>query len=110
MSLTTGARYAAQKLDKIRFDCAVKIFAEFDELTKGLTGVYPLDYAFSDDGAFALEWIFSDRRLGITLETNFEDSGWFLIILDGENIKTYDYGLLEALDLSNLVSNIVNKI
>jgi hypothetical protein len=32
-----------------------------------------------DDGSILIEWIFDDFRIGFNLESNFQDSGWFLV-------------------------------
>lgn len=38
----------------------------------------PVD-VFEGDDSVSVEWIFDDLRIGIGLETNKDDDGWFLI-------------------------------
>ena len=54
-----------------------------------------------DDGSILIEWIFSDFRIGFSIEPNFEESSWYLVSkknMGGINAS----GNLENMDIKSL--------
>lgn len=87
------------------------ILDEFCMLISGAhpaAAVPPLHTATADDGAFLIEWIFSDRRLGFSLEPTPEESGWYFVRSHGSS-ERFEAGTLDQLELPRLVELALRK-
>lgn len=67
----------------------------------------PNIYVFEDDeGALVVSWMFDDFRIGINLELDAKESGWYLVCNErAGNISTH--GKLKNVNIDKLVSWLV---
>ncbi|KYG10994.1 hypothetical protein BE21_58415 [Sorangium cellulosum] len=56
----------------------------------------------SDNEAIQFEWIWHDRRFGMSFEPNPDESGWFLVT-SKRNGDIQEYGALDDLDLNKVI-------
>lgn len=61
-----------------------------------------------EDGSTLLEWTFSDRRLGFTLEPEAEASGWYFVFSNGSS-ERYEAGTMDQLEVPRLVAAMLSK-
>lgn len=62
---------AQEILEKLRKKLDKKIVFDY--------GLPPIDVFESDDGSILLEWIFDKFRIGINIDSDPKESGWFLV-------------------------------
>ncbi len=61
-----------------------------------------LRLASLEDASYLLEWIFEDRRLGFSFETNPKESGWYYVFSNGSS-EHYESGTMDQLEVNRLV-------
>jgi hypothetical protein len=91
-----------RKHDPARADDAYRLLVNVVEQTAAalLDTLPPLHASYiEDDGAFLIEWMFEDRRLGFSFEADPSESGWFYVTKDGNG----NSGNLKDMDLPALV-------
>ncbi len=74
----------------------------FEQRGIDLSNLPQLHAAILDDGAVSIEWIFSDFRIGFTIETNGNDSGWFLVSTDKHG-EINAFGYLSVENITSLI-------
>lgn len=73
------------------------------QLGADLSHLPPLQAFNVDDGSILIEWIFSDFRIGFSIEPNSEDSGWYLV--SNERLGEISaFGFTSSIDNNILVS------
>jgi len=55
------------------------VLTSFRQVGIDMSHLPPIRAFKLDDGAVLIEWIFSDYRVGFSVEPNPEDSGWYLV-------------------------------
>lgn len=88
---------------------AERALSILQELEKTLLGVNTknlpaLHVVESDDGSISFEWVKKGRRAGIAVESDLNDSSWFLLA-DDSNGKVQKWGYLENIDFTEIVSH-----
>lgn len=68
-------------------------------------GLPPLHAAELADGSLLLEWLAPDRRVGLTLDPQPAQSGWYLLADGAESCQ--EWGYLDALDWNKLIAHIL---
>lgn len=63
----------------------------------GAGDVPPMAASEDEDGTILVEWIFPDRRVGLTFDRDMTQSGWHYI-LDGEGAPRLLRGKLDDLE------------
>ena len=53
--------------------------SSFHQLSFDLSFLPPIRAFNNEDGSVLIEWIFTDFRIGFSIETNIEESGWYLV-------------------------------
>jgi hypothetical protein len=81
----------------------------FRQLGVDLSYLPELQGFIADDGSFLLEWIFSEYRVGFSIEPDAEQSSWFLIT--NRNLGEISAsGFIAGNDLNSLVLWLLNFI
>lgn len=56
-------------------------------LTNGDADIPPLVASEDHDGTIFVEWIFSDRRVGLTFDRDPSQSGWHFLVGSGDSVR-----------------------
>jgi hypothetical protein len=71
-----------------------------------LSNLTPLSAAVEDEGAIVIEWIAASRRLGVSLEVDDSESGWYYVHSPVDSTS----GLLPDFDYERTVAAFVQGI
>lgn len=95
-----------RKLDPARADQAHALLVSLIEhaATALLDKLPPIYGNVHEDGAFHIEWLFEDRRLGFSFEVDPSESGWWWVTKTGDGAS----GPLNELDLEDLVRRVLD--
>jgi len=66
----------------------------------------PLKFKWIDGESILIEWVFKDFRIGFTIESNINESGWYLV--SNENLG--EFSVSDNLYISDLESLLVNLL
>jgi hypothetical protein len=69
----------------------------------------PFSVSFPDDGEMLLEWNFEHFKIGLSFETDPEESGWY-IVHDGTVRKMTGWAYLNSQSLTELVNTILSQV
>jgi len=84
-----------------------EMIASFQRFRFDLGYLPPLQAFNVDDGSVLIEWIFSDFRIGFSIEPNPEDSGWYLV--SNKNLGEISAsGYTSNIDIKTLVLWLLN--
>lgn len=68
----------------------------------------PMGFNYVEEsGAFIVEWSYNRRRIGISVEKDSNDSGWFFVTLYKK--ESCEHGNLDSLDLHSLFRKFLGK-
>ena len=62
--------------------------SDYQRSGRDIAHLPPLRTFVSDDGSVLIEWIFSDFRVGFSLEPDPRESGWYLV--SGKNLNSVE--------------------
>lgn len=68
----------------------------------GLPSLHAAELA---DGSLLIEWLAPDRRVGLTLDPQPAQSGWYLLAEGAESCQ--EWGYLDTLDWNKLIAHIL---
>ena len=71
-------------------------------------GLPPLRLVLLEDSSYLLEWIFEDRRLGFSFETDPKDSGWYFVF-SAASSERYESGTMDQLEMGRLVNMMLKR-
>ncbi len=69
----------------------------------------PMLMDIEDDGSIFLEWIFTNARVGFTIEENTADSSWFFI-RDLETEVQSNSGKLDLSNMTVVITEMINNV
>ena len=107
---TADARMQLSKItDRIRVEIAQDMLGELETAARwraDLT-VFPVYVVESDvSGAIFIEWILLTCRVGITIEMEAGESGWYFICQDSSGTLESQYGDMGSFDAARIVAQI----
>jgi len=110
VSLTQEARNLVDSLsDKQVAKEAIKVLNKLEERLGIVSYIYdlpPIRASEGDDGSLLISWVYPHFRIGISIEPDIQESGWYLVS-DASAGHIHASGLLNAINLDALVSFLV---
>jgi hypothetical protein len=85
------------------------IFTSLQQRKLDITSLHPLRGFVAEDGSFLIEWVFDDFRIGFTIESNPDESGWYLISTKKLGSITA-YGSISEIDINTLILWLINFV
>jgi hypothetical protein len=70
----------------------------------------PLDLSILQDGSVLIEWIFKDFRLGISLEEDDNESGWYLVSKNSGGGDSSNFGYLHMINIKTLLTETLSLV
>jgi len=104
----TQNQEVAVKARKILEDLRETV-SSFQQLGFDLTFLPPIRAFNNDDGSVLVEWIFTDFRIGFSIETILDESGWYLV--SKRNLGEISAsGFIENANIKNIILWLLNFV